>query len=110
MAMGHRVVRALLAAVLLLGSAACAQPPADTGVQGRVFVGPTCPVQRLDSPCPADFTTSVDGTFRVPLSPGAYVVSKAPNANPLPAGGDQSFTVTRSSYTHITIAFDSGIR
>lgn len=93
-----------------------------------MFVGPTSPVQRLDSPCPdrpyqahlvirdshgwtaADFTTSEDGTFRVPHSPGAYVVGKAPNANPLPAGGDQSFTVTRSSYTHITIAFDSGIR
>ncbi len=63
-------------------------PSGDSGVEGTVTIGPTCPVQRIDSPCPdrpyeatiivldgarrqvAEVRSAADGHFRVLLAPG----------------------------------------
>src|ERR1700730_3652620 len=67
-------------------------PARDSGIDGIVLAGPTCPVERVDSPGPdraaattiavfagtsetdvvAQMVTGQDGQFRQPLSPGTY--------------------------------------
>src|SRR5947209_17066686 len=74
--------------------AACGTPAAQpgTGIQGSVQVGPTCPVERINSPCPPHpmaatvvvrsgngaevtrFHSGPDGRFKVDLAPGSYTL------------------------------------
>src|SRR5207249_1393233 len=44
----------IVSIALALMVAACGTPAAQpgTGIQGMVQAGPTCPVERIDSPCP----------------------------------------------------------
>ena len=64
-------------------------------VEGRVTLGPQCPVQQAEKPCPSSppagtaviltphagsghvlhTTTRADGTFRISVSPGSYDVT-----------------------------------
>ena len=101
------------------------------GIEGKVVMGPMCPVERIDRPCPdKPFEASIeiqnqdnqdnhrrirsgkDGRFRVDLTPGKYKLTPmAPNpgAPPRPPG-PQSVTVESGKYTQVTIKYDSGIR
>jgi hypothetical protein len=102
-------------------------PSGDSGVEGTVTIGPTCPVQRIDSPCPdrpyeatvivldaarrpvAEVRSAADGHFRVVLAPGAYTLS--PQAQgAFPHAAEQTVTVLEGQITTVQIAFDSGIR
>ena len=65
-------------------------PSGDSGVEGRVTIGPMCPVVQQGTECPdapysaalvvedergrevARIESSPDGSFRVALSPGTY--------------------------------------
>ncbi|MBI3648021.1 MAG: carboxypeptidase regulatory-like domain-containing protein [Actinobacteria bacterium] len=122
-----------LAALLLLVLVSCGARnvagDGTAGIQGEVLIGPTCPAERLDSPCPpapfaaritvskdGDVVTTVetppDGTFRIPLAPGTYSLRATPlqenpiaRTRPLPA-----VTVREGAFTSVTIMFDSGIR
>ena len=100
-----------------------------TGIRGSVVLGPTCPVERADSPCPpapyaaritvkqggdavASYDTGPDGTFHIQLAPGTYTVEAEPleenpiaRMDPLPP-----VDVPSDGYADITISFDSGIR
>jgi hypothetical protein len=98
-----------------------------SGIEGRVFIGPTCPVVRSDRDC-ADrpfqtsitvlnpdgsfvtrFQTDEQGRFRVELSAADYVVHpESPGA--LPRAQDQPVRVTEGQYTRVEIHYDSGIR
>jgi len=94
-----------------------------------VTIGPTCPVERADSPCPdaplvatvrvvagsdvvASGRSGSDGAFRIEVSPGTYTVAVGPSS----AGGIARSTpvdgvVVRSgSFTHVDLSVDSGIR
>lgn len=92
-------------------------------------IGPTCPVQRIDQPCPnrpfagevsvrdgsgsqvGDVHADAAGHFRVDLAPGTYQlvpVSLHPGVPPI--GKPQTVTVVSGQYTYVTIEFDSGIR
>lgn len=118
-----------LALGLLL--AACGAPAAQpgTGIQGIVQVGPTCPVERLNSPCPprplaativvrdgngADVTrfhSGADGRFKVNLAPGSYtLVGLAVGSSFLPRPIPTFVTVTQGTYASVTVQYDSGIR
>lgn len=100
-----------------------------TGIQGTVVIGPTCPVERPESPCPpapfaaritvlhdgeevTTYETGKDGRFRIALAPGTYSV----RAESLPPGGIARFqplppvTVPSDGYADLRIEFDSGIR
>ena len=117
----------------LLGS--CGDEPAagegSSGITGRVVLGPTCPVEREDTPCPdrpydgarlriiergtgdvaATVTADDQGRFRLPLAPGEYVVDAEPTeGRPLPFAKPVDVTVRPGEYTNVTLAFDSGIR
>ena len=101
----------------------------SSGIRGTVTLGPTCPVERADSPCPpapyaakitvskagdvvATATTAADGRFEISLEPGTYTIDAVPvntdgiaRMQPM-----QPVTVTAGAFTGVTVSFDSGIR
>jgi len=103
----------------------------ESGIEGQVSIGPMCPVERPDRPCPdKPFAASIeiqnlddpshhltirsgeDGCFRVKLAPGKYKLTPmAPNPGAPPhAPGPQAVTVEPGKYAHVMIKYDSGIR
>ena len=116
---------------LALTMAACGTPAAQpgSGIQGTVQAGPTCPVERINSPCPprplaatvvvrdgsgsevSRFHSGADGHFKVELAPGSYtVVGLNVGTGFLPRPIPTSVTVTPGNYTTINVEYDSGIR
>lgn len=106
-----------------------AQIPAETGIEGQVFIGPTCPVVQVDNPCPdkaypatltilnsagrklTRFTTDAEGRFHVPLAPGNYILHpETPLGQPLPFAAEQPFSVVEGQFTQLKVTYDSGIR
>lgn len=100
-----------------------------TGVQGFVTIGPTCPVERINSPCPprpiaatviasdpsgkeiSRTQSGSDGHFKLALNPGSYTLSGQRPANQaLPRPIPQTVIVSSGGYTVVTLQFDSGIR
>ena len=102
---------------------------AGSGIEGTVRIGPTCPVEMAESPCEdapyratitvteggeivATGESSEDGTFRIEVPPGTYIVTAEPlvadaiaHADPLP-----HLVVDAGAFTHVEVSFDSGIR
>jgi len=116
---------------LSLMLAACGSPAAQpgTGIQGIVQVGPTCPVERLNSPCPprplaativvrdgngtevTRFHSGADGRFKVNLAAGSYtLLGQTVGSSFLPRPIPTSVTVTQGTYASVTVQYDSGIR
>ncbi len=108
--------------------AATATPPAsgETGIAGTATVGPTCPVERPDSPCPdrpyearitvwqgstmvSETRSGADGRFTVLLPPGMYRVV-GESGSTFPHGTETTATVVEGQLTQVTLRFDSGIR
>src|SRR2546423_8696088 len=118
--------------IVTLSMAACATQPAaptGTGIQGMVQVGPTCPVERINSPCPPHplaatvvvrdgaaaevirFTSGAAGRFEVNLRPGTYGLTGLPiGSSSMPRPIATSVTVTQGSYAAVNVEYDSGIR
>lgn len=122
-------VLAVLAALTLAACGLRPAAPANTGIDGVMTIGPTCPVQRIDQPCPdrpfagevsvrdgsgsdvADVHADAAGHFRVDLAAGTYqLVPVSPHQGMPPFGKPQSVIVVAGAYTHVTIEYDSGIR
>jgi hypothetical protein len=125
----RRGALAATAGALVLASCAGAPPAAGSGIEGRVTIGPTCPVVRADSPCPdrpyaaeirvvaasgeevARVRSGEDGRFRVDLRPGTYtLVPEGSSAKGPPHAEPETVTVSQGRYTQVSIAYDSGIR
>ena len=124
-----RVLRAYTLICLLLLTA-CASSAANTttsGIYGQVTIGPACPVMQVGVPCPdkpyqatvavlnqsrsrvTQFTTDAQGSFKVGLKPGTYLlVPESPGV--MPRAGEQTVTVTAGQFTQVNIVYDSGIR
>ena len=123
--------RLIVAFAIGLALTACGTPAAQpgTGIQGIVQVGPTCPVERLNSPCPPHplaativvrnrngaevtrFHSGADGRFKVDLAPGTYtLLGLTVGSSFLPRPIPTSVTVTRGTYTSVNVEYDSGIR
>ncbi len=120
-----------LALVLLIVSACDPSellgPDAAQGIDGIALLGPRCPVQSEQNPCPdtpydaritirtasGDFITRIrtgeDGRFRVGLAPGGYVLEPE-EGDPFPAATAQDVEVTEGHYTEVVVSFDTGIR
>ena len=101
-------------------------PTGDTGIDGIVTIGPTCPVERADSPCPdrpyearvtiwrnqtmiAEARSGVDGRFTMLLAAGTYRIV-GESVSPFPHGAEVTVTVVEGHLTPAQIRFDSGIR
>ncbi len=104
--------------------------PYDSGVRGRVMLGPTCPVERIppDPNCAdkpyetlvaifrssdlvhafALMSSDADGNFSVSLPPGDYVLG-AGESN-LPRCDHPQVKVEPGEYTSVNISCDTGIR
>jgi len=120
--------RILLLSMLVLSACSSVQPtPTDNGVEGQVFIGPMCPVVQEGQECPdqsyqatltvnsltgeriVQFQTEKNGTFRIPLAPGEYVLHpESPNV--MPFAQEQPFTVEAGKFTQVIVNYDSGIR
>jgi hypothetical protein len=117
--------------LLLFCLSGCGTAPTQaltSGVEGHVTVGPTCPVVKLDNPCPdkpyqASLTileaggnkilqtvqTGPDGFFHLPLAPGSYLL-RPQTPGKYPSAREQPFTVQPGKFTRLDITYDSGIR
>lgn len=125
----------MLLIVLAFGLSACAGGasaggPSDgtAGIRGRVRLGPMCPVQQANSPCPdrpieADITVTTpdgrrvaagrsdaDGTYRISLPPGSYTVVAQRVGAAFGSGKPVSVDVPAGTFVHLDLAVDSGIR
>ncbi len=101
-----------------------------SGIEGTVKIGPTCggpiggdvsgcedkPYQTTINVKTADgsriittFKSGVDGTFRVRLDPGTYLLTSGTSGR-LPSLSPETVVVKANEYTHIDLTFDSGIR
>ena len=103
--------------------------PTDSGITGKVLVGPMCPVMIEGQDCPdqpyqptitvnspegrksVQFQTDEQGNFHIPLAPGKYILHpETPKGVPYPFADDQSFVVLPGEFTRIIVLYDSGIR
>jgi len=119
----------LALAIAACGSAAAPAPSPGSGIQGVVESSPTCPVERINSPCPprplaatvvvrdvaghevARTKSGADGHFKVDVAPGTYtVVGLNINSSMLPRPIPTTVTVTAGSYVSVNVEYDSGIR
>lgn len=100
---------------------------AQSGIQGLVTIGPTCPVERPDSPCPdrayqttiivLDSTgaevlrgpTDASGQFLISLGPGDYTLTEV-TSGVFPRPVTTPVTVPPDTYAYVHIMLDSGIR
>lgn len=127
--------KTLCSIFVLLVLAACGTSGAvgdrpQSGVRGRVLLGPQCPVVQAGSPCPDkpvaaevqvfemgsdDLVTSTDsgedGRFRIDLEPGSYeLLPIVSGAGGLPFGKRVQVKVEPGEYAGATLSLDSGIR
>ena len=103
--------------------------PTDSGISGKVLVGPMCPVVIEGQECPdqpyqatitvknlsgrviIQFQSDEQGNFNIPLAPGEYLLHpETPKDAPLPFAEEQRFTVQQCEYTRLIVQYDSGIR
>lgn len=127
-------VWATTAGILLLAGCGADGPAAraQTGVTGVVHLGPQCPVETADDPCDdqpaahvtvtvaeqlpgdsyaagkvvAQATTKSDGTFRIAVAPGDYVVT----ADAGMSCELMDAHVVEVAYSKVDIPCDTGIR
>ena len=108
-------------------------PAPPSGIKGTVILGPTCPVvgepgsfNPVPSACltpyaaqmvvlddenkvVAHIASSGDGTFKVDIAPGDYIVTPASNES-YPIAQPVSVTVVPGQYVTVQINYDTGIR
>lgn len=118
---------AIVLALIACGTDDLLGPNAAQGIEGTVLLGPQCPVQTADEPCPdrpyeawinvrtqgGGFVTRIksgeDGRFRVGLRPGSYVLNPE-SGDPFPFASDLDVDVRKGAFTVVTVSFDTGIR
>ena len=119
-----------LVGVLILVLATCSiysPTPRGSGIEGQVLIGPMCPVVQQGQVCPdqpyqatlmvnsptgeriVQVQTEKDGTFKILLAPGEYILHpESPNV--MPFAQEQPFVVEEGKFTQVTVNYDSGIR
>jgi hypothetical protein len=114
-----------------LGALPEATPLPPSGIVGTVILGPTCPVGSEPGaydpvPCltpyaaqlvvldannsvAARVSSTADGSFRVDLPPGDYVITPL-GGDPFPIAQPLNVRVTLGEYVAVQVNYDSGIR
>jgi hypothetical protein len=123
---------AFLAGAVGLVLVACGGAAVDTSarsagtVHGNVVAGPTCPVERVDRPCPprpvlaiiqategtrvvASTRSATDGSYRLALPVGSFTI-RAVTPTPFPRCGSQAVDVARGTDLDVGLTCDTGIR
>lgn len=113
----------LFVAALLLAACGGAGAP-GSGIRGTILAGPTCPVQRIDSPCAdrpisltievvsgstvaATVTSDSAGTFSIAVAPGTYTLR---SKSGLPFLRATTVQVLSGEFTDLELHADTGIR
>ena len=96
-------------------------------MQGTVSAGPTCPVERIGSPCPprpvaaeidaidaagrpaGSTRSAADGTFGLALAPGTYTLTVV-TGSVFPRCPSTAIVVPAAGLATANIACDTGIR
>ena len=116
-------MRVLAAVAIIIASCGSSGSP-SSGIRGTILAGPTCPVERIDSPCAerpvsmavevvsgtsitATFTTDAAGTFSVALAPGTYTLR---SKSGLPMLKSAAVRVYAGRYTTVELHADTGLR
>jgi hypothetical protein len=99
----------------------------ESGITGKVMIGPTCPVERPGEVCERPYRTTIairrepkrmlvarvqssaTGQFRIALAPGTYLLIPQ-NGRPYPRSSPRLATVHSHRYTTVRISYDTGIR
>jgi hypothetical protein len=124
----RRFIAVVFAGLIACGGGAAA-PATDSGIDGVVLIGPTCPVEQVGQDCEdkpyagsikiidassgevvATAHSDADGKFRVALAPGSYRLEPAAASGGLPYGKPIDVVVRPHTYEVVTVSFDSGIR
>jgi hypothetical protein len=102
--------------------------PTDSGVQGRVWLGPLSPVQQPGGPSnERPYSATIDvlavdnhvvatvhadggGQFSVDLKPGTYILQGVSGSNGLPRAAPVPAVVAAHRFTTVRVSFDTGIR
>jgi len=119
----------VLATIACRGTGGPTPTGPESGIRGSVILGPTCAVEQVDqAPCltpyPAELVVrskddsaevarvraAADGSFRLQLPPGEYVIWPEPGENGLPAAQPVDVTVVAGSFEELQINYDTGIR
>lgn len=126
--MPSRSTAPLVLAIVLIACGNGGAAPSGAGIRGSVSIGPQCPVEQANSPCPdrpfqgdvratasdgSATTVSTDerGRFSMNLRPGTYdVVAVTTDGGGPPTAIPQTVVVHEGAYTSITLELDSGIR
>jgi len=122
------IVIVVCVAAFAVGGCGGGSAASDSGIRGRVVIGPSCPVQVVgencaDKPYATDLrviepstkeqvaTTSsgANGRFEVALPAGRYRL-EPPGSATLPRAAPVEVVVPPHRYATTTIRFDSGIR
>lgn len=98
-----------------------------SGIEGTVVIGPTCPVMLAENPCEdrpyqatvsvfsskgnavTSFVSQADGTFRLSLPAGKYIL-QGESDGAYPGAPRLEVTVENGRYTSIVLMYDTGIR
>jgi len=114
--------------IILLGACRSAAPPEQGALEGRVWIGPMCPVVVAGTECPdqplaaeldvadadgdivATARSGEDGRYRVSLEPGEYTLIPRSPAAGLPFAEPIPFAVAAGETTFVDVHYDSGIR
>ncbi|TMK58114.1 MAG: carboxypeptidase regulatory-like domain-containing protein [Actinobacteria bacterium] len=122
-------MRRIAAAGLLLALIACGRtsgPASSSGIFGTVTAGPTCPVERVGSPCPpapwvgtvratddtgqgTETQTDESGNYTLTLGPGRYEVVAVTDGGP-PTGQPVMIDVPAGPPIRLDLTVDTGIR
>jgi len=122
-------MRTIAAAGLLLALIACGRtsgPASSSGIFGTVTAGPTCPVERVGSPCPpapwvgtvratddtgqgTETRTDESGNYTLTLEPGRYEVVAVTDGGP-PTGQPVMIDVPAGPPIRLDLTVDTGIR
>lgn len=113
--------------ILILSTCSMKSEQTNSGIEGQVFIGPTCPVVQVGQDCPdqpyqavltvnslggeriVQVQTDAEGRFRIPLQPGEYILHPE-SPNTLPFAGEQAVSVEKGIFTQVIVNYDSGIR
>jgi len=127
--MNKRILLALIVLLTLACGVLVTPMPTDSGITGKVLIGPVCPVMIEGQDCPdqpyqgiitvrnldgkriVQFQADEQGNFNIPLAPGEYILHpETPENAPLPFADEQRFRVVSGEYTRLIVQYDSGIR
>jgi hypothetical protein len=122
-------MRRIAAAGLLLGLIACGRTSgaaSSSGIFGTVTAGPTCPDERVGSPCPpapwvgtvratddtghgTETRTDESGNYTLTLEPGSYEVVAVTSGGP-PTSKPVTIDVLPGPRIRLDLTVDTGIR